>query len=203
MKIIRLVKQLNNTETGNGNTHESYILIPSDLDVSDLFETRDEPIDFYDLSSGELFQIRKTVGRETRIVGFGDYYSMYDLAAGDEIILEKVIKKDSIEYTITNFKNKNSIVAQKLGQNFEILRGIGHQVEWHNIDNSFSVEFVEKKKKRSDSPVMTDIYKLIVKGNDIDYKYKYQNMVILDLENNKVNDRKSYAWKKYVFEMED
>ncbi|MEN2594696.1 hypothetical protein, partial [Acinetobacter baumannii] len=35
MKIIQIIKRLNNTELGIGNTHETYILIPSDLDFSD------------------------------------------------------------------------------------------------------------------------------------------------------------------------
>ena len=38
MKSIQLIKQVNNTELGKGGTHETYILIPQDLNVSDLFE---------------------------------------------------------------------------------------------------------------------------------------------------------------------
>ena len=38
LKSIQLIKQVNNTELGKGGTHETYILIPQDLNVSDLFE---------------------------------------------------------------------------------------------------------------------------------------------------------------------
>ena len=46
MKSIQLIKQVNNTELGKGGTHETYILIPQDLNVSDLFEENNVKLPF-------------------------------------------------------------------------------------------------------------------------------------------------------------
>ena len=38
MKCIQLIKQVNNTELGKGGTHETYILVPQEVDVSEFIE---------------------------------------------------------------------------------------------------------------------------------------------------------------------
>ena len=39
MKIVQMIKKLNNTELGKGGTHDTYVLVPNDLDISDVFDT--------------------------------------------------------------------------------------------------------------------------------------------------------------------
>ena len=61
MRIVQLVKQLNNTELGKGGTHDTYVLIPNDLDISDVFQQVNEPIEFIDAISQERVTVRNTV----------------------------------------------------------------------------------------------------------------------------------------------
>ena len=74
MKLVQFVKQLNNTELGKGGTHDTYVLIPNELDITDIFTKANEPIEFRDLDNNEAVVVRNTVGREKRIVGLGQYY---------------------------------------------------------------------------------------------------------------------------------
>lgn len=89
MKVVQVAKKLNNTELGKGGTHDTYVLIPNDLDVSDIFDEPNKPIEFVDKYTKEKVTIRNTVGREKRLVGLGQYYRSRDLYAGDEIVFEK------------------------------------------------------------------------------------------------------------------
>ena len=61
MKVWQLVKKLNNTELGKGGTHDTYVLIPNNLDISDIIGTINEQCDFVDKSTGQHVKIRKTV----------------------------------------------------------------------------------------------------------------------------------------------
>lgn len=89
MKVVQVIKKLNNTELGKGGTHDSYVLVPSELDITDLFVKLNEPVTFVDKSTAEEVVIRSTYGREKRIVGLGQYYRSRDLSAGDEILFER------------------------------------------------------------------------------------------------------------------
>ena len=114
MKVFQIIKKLNNTELGKGNTNETYILIPKDLDVSDLFETSDR--EFTCKKSGMRYKLRITIGRETRIVGLGKFYRSNQLSAGDEIVLEKRSYENQTEFLIDSHKKDNSVIFQKLQQ---------------------------------------------------------------------------------------
>ena len=46
MKIVQLIKKLNNTELGKGGTHDYYVLVPAELDISDIFPAPDVPVRF-------------------------------------------------------------------------------------------------------------------------------------------------------------
>lgn len=46
MRIIQIIKELNNTELGKSGTHETYIHVPQDLDVNDIFTKNDEVENF-------------------------------------------------------------------------------------------------------------------------------------------------------------
>ena len=71
MKIVQLIKQLNNTELGKGGTHDTYVLVPNELDITPIFEQPDVVYEFTDPLSSEKVKVRNTVGREKRIVGLG------------------------------------------------------------------------------------------------------------------------------------
>ena len=74
MKIVQIVKKLNNTELGKGGMNDTYMLIPNDLSITDIFGELNVSIEFTDKYTGEKVGIRSTKGREKRIVGLGQYY---------------------------------------------------------------------------------------------------------------------------------
>ena len=106
MKVIQLVKQLNNTELGKGGTHDTYVLIPNELDISDIFQQINQPIEFIDAITKEKVTVRNTVGREKRIVGLGQYYRSKDLSAGDEIVFERRENHGKSEYYVYTKKHR-------------------------------------------------------------------------------------------------
>lgn len=101
MEIIQFIKQLNNTELGKGNTHDTYILIPNSIgvdEIRDIFEKQDVDYTFKDKENVEYsIDLKLTVHRENRVVGLGPYYRRKDLKAGDTILLEKRINNEKIE----------------------------------------------------------------------------------------------------------
>ena len=122
MKSIQLIKQVNNTELGKGGTHETYILIPQDLDVSDLFLETDKEYAFTDKDSGKVYVIRLTSAREKRIVGMGPYYTANNVVAGDQVLLEKrVFENGKIDYFIENeqFRKEIGETYLKSANNFD------------------------------------------------------------------------------------
>ena len=121
LKVVQVIKKLNNTELGKGGTHDTYVLIPQNLDISDLFPNVNEQISFINKENGEIVNLRHTSRREKRIVGLGPYYNKYDVCAGDEIILERQIIRDESQYFISLKKRLNTLVLQKQKNGFEIL----------------------------------------------------------------------------------
>lgn len=109
MEIIQFIKQLNNTELGKGNTHDTYILIPNSIgvdEIRDIFEKQDVDYTFKDKENVEYsIDLKLTVHRENRVVGLGPYYRRKDLKAGDTILLEKRINNEKIEFLIDFKKN--------------------------------------------------------------------------------------------------
>ena len=121
MKIVQLMKQLNNTELGKGGTHDTYVLVPNELDITPIFEKPDVVYEFLDPISKEVVKVRNTVGREKRIVGLGQYYRNHDLSAGDSIVFEKKTTGTDISLFIHTIRLTSSIVFQKTKNGFEIL----------------------------------------------------------------------------------
>ena len=76
VKVVQVIKKLNNTELGKGGTHDTYVLIPQNLDISDLFPIVNEQISFINKENGKIVNLRHTSGREKRIVGLGPYYNV-------------------------------------------------------------------------------------------------------------------------------
>ena len=54
LKVVQVIKKLNNTELGKGGTHDTYVLIPQNLDISDLFPIVNEQISFINKENGEI-----------------------------------------------------------------------------------------------------------------------------------------------------
>ena len=210
MKTIQIIKKVNNTEVGKGGTHETYILVPQELDVSEFFPEADQKIVFHDPIKDEDEEIRLTIGREKRIVGLGPFYRNYDASAGDEIVLQKVVSKSSTIHKIYCKKHLNSLVLQKLRDGFEILTP-----ERQNLINDSTVttisgervplalQFQASIKKRNDSPTETKIYDLIVNGISRSANYSSGTTLEIVINNNVATIVSPITWKKQIIETED
>lgn len=206
MKSYQLTKKLNNTELGKTGTHDTYILVPQDVDVSDIFPEANTFYDFTDKESGETVSIRMTQGREKRIVGLGQYYSRKDLCAGDEIVLERWDICDETKRFVDYFKQMNRLMLQKSKNGFEILTPerqnlLSEEVQVDGQDVSLS--FIESRKKRQDSPEETDFYDFRIDGQSMIDHFKNNEIVEVEVVNSTARINRFCAWKKAFMEMED
>ena len=60
VKVVQVIKKLNNTELGKGGTHDTYVLIPQNLDISDLFPIVNEQISFINKENGKIVNLLTT-----------------------------------------------------------------------------------------------------------------------------------------------
>ena len=63
MKYVQITKKLNNTELGKGGTHETYVHIPQDLNINDLFPTLGMIEKFVDKKNGEYAAFSEPLNR--------------------------------------------------------------------------------------------------------------------------------------------
>ncbi len=206
MKIVQLVKQLNNTELGKGGTHDTYVLIPNELDITDIFTKANEPIEFRDADNMEAVVARNTIGREKRIVGLGQYYRSKDLSAGDEIVFERRSDNEKSEYKVRVVKHLEILVFQKAKFGFEILtpKRLNMAKSWsEQSEDEFSIDFICSAKKRNDSPDTTDFYDISINGKSLLKSYFGKDIGLIFLEEKKIKISSFYGWKKYIFETEE
>ena len=213
MKSIQIIKVLNNTELGKAGTHETYIHVPQDLEVDDIFSKTDTIKKFVYKRTEKTYNIRYTRGREKRIVGLGTFYRENDVCAGDEIVLECRIdkNKDSTYYIDLN-KKINILIVQRCKSGFEIItedrrKLISNETKVYLSDGvkKISLDFIGSEKKRADSPVETEIYD--IKLDNVSIVEDYNKKDIIEIEVDCINDiafiSKTCAWRKYMFEMEE
>lgn len=206
MKIVQVIKKLNNTELGKGGTHDTYVLIPNDLDVTDIFDQPNTPTEFVDKFTMEKVIVRNTVGREKRIVGLGQYYRNKDLYAGDEIIFEKQVTSEKASHFIYTKKYADNLVVQKSKYGFEILTPDRIKCFEENVslmNSKVSIEFLKSEKKRSDSPEETDFYDIKIDGKSVLDSVNGKDAVDIRIRDNAVMVSEFYGWKKYMFEVEE
>ena len=205
VKVVQVIKKLNNTELGKGGTHDTYVLIPQNLDISDLFPIVNEQISFINKENGKIVNLRHTSGREKRIVGLGPYYNEYDVCAGDEIILERQIIRDESQYFISLKKRLNTIMLQKQRNGFEILTdnrtALLESVTLNGVP--LQLKYLCSEKKRQDSPEPTDFYDLLAGERSLLGDYSGKEFVEVEVNNNAARLNRFCAWKKYIFDMED
>ena len=213
MKYIQITKKLNNTELGKGGTHETYVHIPQDLNINDLFPTLGMVEKFVDKKNGKIYEIRYTKGREKRIVGLGEIYREKNVCAGDEIVLERQVDNDGVsKLYIDLLKKDNNILMQRCKSGFEILTNNNAQSILSDVSvyssgeiKSINIEFLEKVKKRKDSPTETDIFEIKIDGTNIAKEYSSKDMIEIKVD--KINKiafiYKTNMWEKYIFETEE
>lgn len=206
LKSVQLIKKLNNTELGKSGTHDTYILVPKTLDVTDIFPEVNTFYQFIDKEDGDVISIRRTEGRETRIVGLGQYYTKRDLCAGDEIYLEKRLINGENAWFIDCNKKTNRVMLQKSSYGFEVLTP--ERIELFNDKLSMNgkklaLNFLEAKKKRQDSPDTTDFYELLLDGEEAANGYSSKEIIEIEIVDNEARINRFVTWKKSIVETGD
>ena len=176
-KIIQYIHRPNNTELGKGNTHESYMLIPSNIDVSSIFPSSVEVV-VTDSISGKKYRLKSASGKEFRVNQMGDFYRDYSVNQGDEIIITNVnngtdnkrfisIRKFERVAIITSSKGSEIINIEKL-DDCKQSDGSYHITLYQNgMYSTMKISFLSSQRKRSDSPNTTDYYNVAINGNPI------------------------------------
>lgn len=210
MQVVQFLKELNNTELGKGGTHETYILVPRQADVSDIFERKNEPIAFVQKGTKKIYRIRLTVGREKRIVGLGAFYRENALCAGDTVLLEKRRLGDSVQYFIDVNKRTDVIVLQKSPQGFEVLNAErlsllenGMPLVYQNECAELGVRLLSTQKKRKDSPEETRYYGITVGDRELLTENGTDGLTEIVITDGKAELKPFCKWKKYSFVTED
>lgn len=207
LKVVQVIKKLNNTELGKAGTNDTYVLIPQNLDISDLFPVVNEQISFINKENSEIVNLRHTSRREKRIVGLGPYYRKYDVCAGDEIVLERQIIRDESQYFISLKKRLNTVMLQKQRNGFEILTedrtNLLDAVTLSEEGELLQLRYLCSEKKRQDSPEPTKFYDLLAGERSLLGDFSGKEFVEIEVNNNIARLNRFCAWKKYKFEMRD
>lgn len=209
MKSIQIIKKLNNTEIGKGGTHETYVLVPQSLNVSDVFGNINEVMSFFSPQFHKEFKIRLTSAREKRIVGLGPFYSQCNIQAGDNVIFEKNIYEDKTEILIRYQHYSNRVVLQCQTDGFEVLSGsvdminsFPHYSSINGIRGILKISFKKSAKKRSDSPMPTDFYDLLCGDQSFFPMYSGKELVEVILSGSEATVNKFCVWEKHIIETE-
>lgn len=205
MRSVQFVKKLNNTELGKGGTHDTYVLVPNELDLSDIFPKKGQTVVFTDRSTQETVAVRNTIGREKRIVGLGQYYRSKALSAGDEIIFERRTLLGRDEFFVSVRQNIDRLVFQKSRHGFEILtpeRLFRFQKEAEAAGAQVEIPFLGAKKKRNDSPEDTEYYDILIEGESILTFYSGKEIGEMWVQGGEIRLSEFSGWKKYVTETE-
>lgn len=213
MKIHSFIKRLNATELGLGVTNDTYIAIPNEVNLSDMFVNR-QALEIYDRKTGTLYTpgnsnimyVQTGQNNQERISGLGRYFETVDAKVGDEILFERIECASGVAYSI-DFYHRNAIVFQKNRDYVEILTPEKMQQYSQASDfildvtidgkpETLHVKFAEKRKKKKTSPRETDFYDLQIQGRSILDDYSYQEYIEVLADGNRLGRMKTYYYSQ-------
>lgn len=184
--IQQYLHRPNATELGQGNTNECYMLISTEIDISDIFPVGVE-ISAQDTQSGKVYKLKAAKIREFRVNQFGDLYRDYDVHPGDEILITKICG-DAIEKVFVTVNKYNRIFINVTGngaeifnidrmQNFRTSNGnYSLPVSYSDVNGKLIIKYDGQKKKRQDSPVLTDYYSAVFNGQRLQNRLFFLNI---------------------------
>lgn len=211
MKIYSFIKRLNATELGIAATNDSYIAIPNEVNLSDMFVNR-QALEIFDRKTGMLFTpensnimyVQTGQNNQERISGLGKYYELVNAKVGDEILIERIEDETGVKYAM-DFYHRNAIVFQKNKDYVEILTP--DMMHPYAEDDNFSlnvvidgnpetllVKFAEKRKKKKTSPGETVFYDLQIQGESILGNYSYQEYIEVIDNGKRLGRMKTYYY---------
>ncbi len=91
--IRQYVHRPNTTELGLGNTHETYLLVNSNIDLTNMFPPNSE-VKVEDTITHKLYTLMSVKDREFRVNKMGEIYRDYEVKPGDEIQFTQIEKPE-------------------------------------------------------------------------------------------------------------
>lgn len=91
--IRQYVHRPNTTELGLGNTHETYLLVNSNIDLTNMFPPNNE-VKVEDTITHKLYTLMSVKDREFRVNKMGEIYRDYEVKPGDEIQFTQIEKPE-------------------------------------------------------------------------------------------------------------
>lgn len=176
-KLIQYTHRPNMTELGMGNTHETYMLINTNTDLSGIFPPSIE-VKVRDAVSGKHYSLKSSDGREFRVNQMGDLYRDYNVHPGDEIVITKIENENTSDLCV-NVIQYQRVVLLVNSNGTEIVNidrlnsyNLGNGIYQINVSdrgkqNILKISFRESRKKRSDSPNTTDFYTAQIDGQPL------------------------------------
>ena len=173
-KIIQYVHRPNNTELGKGNTHETYMLIPTNYDVTSIFPISVDT-KVVDKEKGKSYYLKSAFSREFRVNQMGEIYRDYNVSQGDEIVITSISNLGVKTNLLTVRKYNRVIIAvtdkgATLGNEERLQQYITNEkqfsVQIYESGNYKQLDIIYEgsKKKRQDSPVESDFYSVTIGG---------------------------------------
>lgn len=217
MKIIQVCKRLNNDESGGNNNHDHFIDLPNKVDMDMLIFNSSKYIDFTDKRDNKIINLSLFTNRNW-IKKLRPYYEKYDLHAGDEIILEKRIHDDGKEEYFIDHLKYNSIIIQKKPfynedtdqkfQSFECLKGDinsfkeehGDLITINSIGSFKRNKSKNTKHNKKEKEYFYECFEIIQNDENLLDKYRVNDLVEIQVVNNKVNV--TFINKGIIYEME-
>ena len=176
-KLIQYTHRPNMTELGMGNTHETYMLINTNTDLSGIFPPSIE-VKVRDAVSGKHYSLKSSDGREFRVNQMGDLYRDYNVHPGDEIVITKIENENTSDLCVNVIQyqrvvllvnsNGTEIVNIDRLNSYNLDNGIYQiNVSDRGKQNILKISFRESRKKRADSPNTTHFYTAQIEGQPL------------------------------------
>ena len=196
-KIIQYIHRPTLTELGWGNTHDRYLVVDSDKDLSNIFPLGVD-ISLLDSISNKVYKVySKVETNEFRLKRLGDIVDDYHMEPGDEIVITHYELSDSVlDFLTVNEcgrillnpgRRNNGKIEDFEIVNIERLPGFSedksysYACEYNGSKNELLISFSDSRKKRTDSPSETKFYTVKFGGEYL--KYDSRNYYYLTIRN--------------------
>ena len=176
-KIIQYTHRPNSTELGLGNTHETYMLINTDTNLSNIFPIGTDVV-VEDTSNQKKYFLKAANSREFRVNQMGEIYRDHNVLPGDEIVITN-ISNENASATYITVNQFNRVVFSVGGNGAEIINkerlddfsveDMKYEINVYDRGqyNKLNIAFKEAKKKRVDSPNTTDFYTISINDSKL------------------------------------